>query len=158
MTVPLASSLYQNHSLVTSSGRESQRHLKRVIYEPLKCGQRSDHNYPHGEAIPKTRESNIAVDASDGLPSSFARFPVRVELRHHDIRGMRNDGTCNTGDIASQERNSRLLEPVVGGFGLAKVLVDLVDGGLKGCEFAHRVRDLAAPEGIETFVEAGKCE
>jgi hypothetical protein len=46
-----------------------------------------------------------------------------------------------------------LLEAVVGGFRLAKRGVDFVDCCFESREFAHCVRDLAAPEGVETFIQ-----
>lgn len=136
---------------------EPQRHLERIIQEELWSCERPYHNDPNWQSIPQTHESNIAINASNRLPSGLSRFSLRVELRHHDISGMRDHCACNTSDITSEEGNSSLLEPVVGRFGLAEVLVDLVDGGFEGCEFAHRVGDLAGPEGIETLVETWDC-
>ena len=69
---------------------------------------------------------------------------------------MRDDGAAYAGDVAAEEGDAGLLETVVGGFGLAEVRVDCVDGGFEGCEFYHCVGDLAAPEGVEAFVEAGE--
>ena len=68
---------------------------------------------------------------------------------------MRDDGAGNTSDVTSEEGNSGLLEPVIGRFGFAQVLVNFVDGGFEGCEFTHCIGNLTSPEGVESFIEAG---
>jgi hypothetical protein len=115
------------------------------------------YRYPYGQSVPEPAEADVLVDPAHGLPGALARFAIRVQFRHHDIGGVGDDGARDTGDVTTQERDSGLLEPVVCGFGLAEVVVDLVDGRFESCEFTHRVWDLATPEGVEAFVEPGLC-
>ena len=66
---------------------------------------------------------------------------------------MRDNGASDTSDVSSEEGDSGLLQTVVRGLWLAEVGVDVVDGGLKGCELYHGVRNLTGPERVETLVE-----
>jgi hypothetical protein len=66
---------------------------------------------------------------------------------------VRDHSTSNTGDVATKERNTGLLQPVIGGFRLPEVSVYHVDCGFERRKLYHRIRNLARPERIETFVE-----
>lgn len=66
---------------------------------------------------------------------------------------MRDDGASNTSNVTSQEGYSSLLKTVVRGLWLAKVGVDVVDGGLKGSELDHCIGDLTSPERVESLVK-----
>jgi hypothetical protein len=138
---------------MTPRSRQPQRHLKTIINQPLKRRQRPNHQNPNRQPIPQPRKPNIPINPAHRLASSLSRFPIGIQLGHHDVRRVRDDSACNTRDVATQEGYTGLLESVVGGLGLAERLVDLVDCGLEGREFAHGVGDLAAPEGVEAFVQ-----
>jgi len=141
-----------SQALMTTRSRQSQRNLKTIINQPLKRRQSPNHQNPHGQTIPKTRKANIPINPTHRFASTLTRFPIRIKLRHHDVRGMRDDSTSDTSDITTKERHSGLLQAVVCGFGLSERGVDFVDCCLEGGEFAHCVGDLAAPEGVESFV------
>ena len=147
-------SLGQLH-LVTTRSRQSQPHLKTIINQPLKRRQCPNHQNPNRQAIPQSLEPNIPINARHGFPRALALLAIRVEFRDHDVRGVRDDGAAYAGDVAAEEGDAGLLQAVVGGFGLAEVRVDGVDGRFEGREFYHCVGDLAAPEGVEAFVKSG---
>jgi hypothetical protein len=139
---------------MTPRSRQPQRHLKTIINQPLERRQRPNHQNPNRQPIPQSREPNIPINPSHRLTSALSGFPLRIKLRDHDVCGMRDDCAGDTGDVAAEEGDTGLLEPVVGGFRLSERFVDLVDGCLEGGEFAHCVGDLPAPEGVEAFVQA----
>jgi hypothetical protein len=49
-----------------------------------------------------------------------------------------------------------LLETIIGGLRLAKVVVNCIYRILEGCELHHSIWDLAGPERVETFVQAAQ--
>lgn len=68
---------------------------------------------------------------------------------------MGDDGTEDTSDVTGDKGDTELLGLVVLGARLGEgVLVDGLDGLLKGGELHHGVGDLTEPEGSETLVEA----
>jgi hypothetical protein len=69
---------------------------------------------------------------------------------------VRNHRAANTGDVASEERNTGLLQRVVSLLRLAELRVNLCNSTLKRRELDHRVRNLAGPERVETLVQASK--
>jgi len=66
-----------------------------------------------------------------------------------------DDGAKDTGEVAGAESHSGLRGCGVVGFLTRQALVHHFDDRLEGGKFHHRVRDLAAPEGVDSFVEAG---
>ena len=67
---------------------------------------------------------------------------------------MTDGRTPNTRNVTTQETHPSLLQRVVGLFRLPQRSVDIIDRRFKGCEFHHRVGDLAAPERVQTLVES----
>lgn len=141
--------------LVTTGGGQAKPDLEGIVDEPLEGREGSNHDDPGGQAIPKPREADVAVDPAHGFGGGLAGLAVGVELADHDVCRMRDDGTGDTGDVAAQETHAGLLQLVVALLGLAQLLVDEVDGLLEGREFTHGVGDLAAPERGDALVEAG---
>jgi hypothetical protein len=137
-----------------SCSRESQRHLEAIVNQPLKCRQRTNHQNPNRQSIPQSRKPNIAINPAHRLPRTFSRFPIRIELRDHDICRVRDHSASNTRNVTAEEGHTGLLQPIVGGFRLTERGVDLVDCCLEGGELAHGVRDLAAPERIQSFIQS----
>lgn len=132
-------------------------HLPRIINQPLEGRQSANHSNPDSDAVPQPREADIAVNTTHSLARALAGLAVAVKLRHHDVRGMRDNGAADTGDVAAEERNARLLQPVESRLGLADVRVDGIDGALKRREFHHRVRYLPAPQRHEPIVQAAEA-
>jgi hypothetical protein len=132
--------------------RQSQRHLETIINQPLKRRQRANHQNPNRQSIPQSRKPDIAINPAHRLARPLPWFPIRVELGHHDVRGVRDDGAGDPGDVAAEEGDPGLLQPVVGGLRLAEHGVDLVDCSLERGELAHGVWNLAAPEGIQSLI------
>lgn len=81
-------------------------------------------------------------------------LPVRIQLADHHIRRVTDDRTPYTRNVTTQETHPSLLQRVVGLFRLPQRSGDIIDRGFKGCEFHHRVGDLAAPERVQTLVES----
>lgn len=135
--------------------RQAQGDLERIINQPLKGRQRTNHQNPDRQPIPQTLESHIPIYPRDSLPRALTRLPIRVQLGNHDVGRVRDDGAADTSDIAAEEGNTSLLEGIVARFGTSEVGVDFVDRGFEGGEFYHCVGDLTGPEGVETFVESG---
>lgn len=73
------------HHLVTARGREAQVHLEAIVDEPLERGKSTDHDDTDRQAVPETREADVAVDARHGLSGALAGLAVAVELRYHDV-------------------------------------------------------------------------
>lgn len=139
---------------MTTRSRQPQPNLKTIINQPLKRRQRPNHQNPNRQPIPQSLKPNIPINARHRLARALTLLAIRVEFRDHDVRGVRDDGAAYAGDVAAEEGDAGLLEAIVGGFGLAEVGVDGVDGGFEGCEFYHCVGNLAAPEGVETFIKS----
>src|SRR3954469_335476 len=115
--------LTHSNPLMPPRRRESKTHLERVINEPLKRGQGSDHQDPDRQPIPETRETNTPVDARHRPARALAGFPLRVQLRDHDVGRVRDDGARDARDVPAEEGDTSLLEWVVGGFRLSEGLV-----------------------------------
>ena len=135
------------------------------------------HSNSDGQTVPQAFESDVAVDPRHGFSSALAGYelgsahqrliltsrtgihtlPVSIQLADHDIRRMTDDRTPNTRNITTQETHPSLLQRVVGLFRLPQCRVDVIDRGFKGCEFHHRVGDLAAPERVQTLVESSNA-
>lgn len=119
----------------------------------MEGSQSANHANAHGQTVPETAEANVAVNPADGCASTFARLAVRIELRHHHVGRVRDDSAADTGNVASEERHTSLLQDVVRLLGLAELLVNLRNRALERRELDHRVRDLAGPERVEALVE-----
>lgn len=121
----------------------------------MERGESSNHDDPRRQAVPQTREADVAVDPGHGFAGGLTCLAVRVEFADHDVGRVRDDGARDARDVAAQETHAGLLQLVETLLGLAQLFVDVVDGFLKGGEFAHGVRDLAAPERGDALVETG---
>lgn len=141
---------------MTTSSRQTNRNLERIIDQPLEGSKSTDHDNSQTDTRPQASEANLAVDSANCLASTFAGLAVAVQLADHDIGRVRNDGASNTSNVTTEERNSGLGQSAVAFLGLAELLVDLSDGGFKGCELDHGVRDLTGPERVETLVETAE--
>ena len=118
--------------------------------------QSSDHDDPDRQTIPQSHKANIAIDTRQRLRSTLARLAVSVQLRDHDVGGVRNGGRADTRDVAAEERDAGLLVDVERVLGLAHRLVDVLDRLLERRELHHRVRDLPAPERVQPFVQPAR--
>lgn len=98
------------HSLVTTSRWQTQVNLEGIIDKPLEGRQRSNHNDPRRQSIPKTREANVAINPAQRLAHRLARLSIRIQLRHHNVGRMRHGRTPNTCNVSPQEGNARLLQ------------------------------------------------
>lgn len=128
--------------------------LEGVVDQPLEGSQSTDHANAHGQTVPQASEANVAVDPANGCTSALTSLAIGVQLRHHHVRRVRDDRTANTGNVASEERNTSLLQGVVRLLGLTKLLVDLGNRALERRELDHGVRDLTGPERVEALIEA----
>jgi hypothetical protein len=116
----------------------------------------TNHQDSRRQSIPQSHESNVAIYPTNGLYRTLSLLPFRVQFRHHHISGMRHDCCPNTSNVTTEEGNSSLLETIIGRLRLAKIVVNGIYCVLEGCEFHHRVWDLAGPERVETFVQAAQ--
>ena len=80
----------------------------------------------------------------------------RVELRHHRVGRMADDGTEHASDVAGTKRDGKLrwFPELVSRDG-DHVLVEELHSALKGCKLHHGVGNLAQPQRGKTLVEAG---
>ena len=129
-------------------------HLERIVDQPLESSQSTDHADPHRQTVPQSAEANVAVNPAYRRARALARLAISIELRHHHVSRVRDDRAANTGNVAAEERHSRLLQRVVRLLGLAELRVDLRDGALERRELDHRVGDLARPERVQALVQS----
>lgn len=66
---------------------------------------------------------------------------------------MTDNRTSNTGDITTQETYPSLLQSIVALLGFPQILIDLVDGALKGRKLHHCIGDLSPPQWIQPFIQ-----
>ena len=59
--------------------------------------QCANHEDSYNETVPETTEPNVFVNPAHGSSESLSGLAAGVELAHHDISGMRHNGTENTG-------------------------------------------------------------
>ena len=116
----------------------------------------TNHQDSRRQSIPQSHESNIPIYPTNGLHRTLSLFPFWVQFRHHYIGRMWDNCCPNTSDITTEEGNSSLLETIIGGLRLAKIVVNGIYRILEGCELHHSVWDLAGPERVETFVQAAQ--
>jgi len=128
--------------------------LETVVDQPLERSQSTDHDNSDGETVPKTRETNVAVDSAHSLGSTFTCLSVGIQLADHDIGWVRHDSTTNTSNVTTQERNTGLCKSAVFLLLSAESLVDLCDSAFERREFDHGVRYLTGPEWVQTFVKS----
>lgn len=142
---------------VATSGRKTKVHLERVVDQPLEGRQSANHTDTHRQTVPQSAETNVGVDPADRRARALAGLTISVQLRHHHVGRVRDDGAADTGDVATQERHTGLLQSVVRFLGLAELRVDLRDGALESRELDHGVRNLAGPERVEALVQPAEA-
>lgn len=120
-----------------------------------KENEKENHHSPNRKTIPQPREANILIDPTDSRARALTRFASRVEFRDHDVGRVRDDCAEDAGQVAGGESHPRLRGGRVVGLLPWQALVHHLDDRLEGGELHHRVGDLAAPEGVDSFVEAG---
>lgn len=49
--------------LMSSSRRQSEVDLERIVDEPLECGQSTNHGYSDWKAVPETGETDVAINS-----------------------------------------------------------------------------------------------
>lgn len=141
---------------MTSSSRQTDRQLESIVNEPLHTGQGTNHEDSHRQTVPKTLETNSLVDSLHGLQSGLAGLLLTVDLGDHDVGGVGNDGTQNTGQVTSGKGDSNLLGGGEVLLGLSEILVDLLDNLLERSKLDHGVGDLSEPEGTQTLPETAQ--
>ena len=138
---------------MTTSSRQTNRNLERIIDQPLEGSKSANHDNSESNARPQASEANLAIDSADGLTSAFASLAVTVQFTDHDVGRVRDNSAADTSNVTTEEGNTGLSKSTIGFLGLAELLVDLRNGGLKGCEFDHGVRDLTSPKRVQTLVK-----
>jgi len=108
-TVVASFRIRRDATLVTASGRQAEVDFERIVDEPLKGCQGPNHDDSHRETVPEACEANVTIDSAHRLSGGFASLTFRVQFADHDIRRMADYGACNTGNIAPQEADARLL-------------------------------------------------
>jgi hypothetical protein len=116
--------------------------------------KKQEHHSPNRQSIPQPRKPDILVNPPNRRARPFARLAHRVKFRHHHVRRVRDDGAEDSRQVSGGECHSRLRGGRVVGLLAGEALVHHLDDGLEGGELHHRVGDLAAPEGVDAFVEA----
>lgn len=129
--------------------------IKRDTYvnHPLETSQGADHDNSHRQTVPQTSEANILVDTSHGGAETLTGLADRVKLADHDICGVRDDSTKNTGQVTSSEGDTGLRSLAVVILLSRQTSIDHLNDSFKRGKLHHGIRDLTAPEGIKTFVE-----
>jgi hypothetical protein len=120
-------------------------HLERIVNQPLERSERTNHANPDRQTVPQPAETNVSINPADSLASTLTGLAIGIQLRHHHVSRVRDHRAANTSNVASEERNSSLLERVVGLLGLAELRINLRNSALERRELDHRVRDLARP-------------
>lgn len=119
----------------------------------LKALTRSTSTY-NDEAVPKTAEPDIFVYSVHGASKSFSGLPIRVELAHHDIGWVGDNGAEDSGKVAASKRDTGLNRFPIFGLALRHLAIDGFHDGLETGKLHHRVRDLSTPEWVESLIQA----
>ena len=117
--------------------------------------QGSDHDNTDGQSIPQSAEANVSIDPAHGCTKRLTCLAIGIELTDHNISWVRHHGTQNTSHVSTRERNCCLSTLVVVGLVSRQAMVDHFDDCFKRGELHHGVGDLAAPEWVQTLVQAG---
>lgn len=136
-----------------TSGRKSDVGLERVIEEPLETSESTNHNNTDRETIPETTETNLAVDTANSSTDRLTRLLLSVNLRNHNISGVRNNSAENTSNVTTKEGNTSLSKKRVLLLGERKGLVDLFNSLFESSKLNHGVRNLTSPERRKTLVK-----
>lgn len=80
-------------------------------------------------------------------------FPIGVQFADHHIGRMTDESASNTGNVAPQERDPRLLKGVVALLRLPQRGVDIVDRRLKCRKLHHCIGDLSPPKRLQPLVQ-----
>ena len=119
----------------------------------METGQSTDHDNTDGKTVPETTESNLGVDTGDSGTSSLGGELLSVDLRDHDISGVRDNSAEDTSNVTTEERDTSLGKERVLFLRLRQVVVDGLDSLLERSELNHGVRNLTGPQRRETLVE-----
>lgn len=84
----------------STSGLESHGSLEGVVDPPLETGERTDHQDPCAEPSPQAFEPNLSIDLPDLLAEGASFLALTVELAHHGVSGVRDDGAEDTSEVA----------------------------------------------------------
>lgn len=132
-------------------GRGGETH----IGHPLQPSQGANHEDAHGQPVPETGEANVLVNACQGGAKGLTGGAGGVELADHDVGGVGDDSAQDAGEVASGEGDARLGRLAVVALAPGEAVVHHLDDGLEGGELHHGVGDLAAPQRVDAFVQAG---
>ena len=80
-------------------------------------------------------------------------LPIGVQLADHDIRRMTDGGTTHTGDVATQETHSGLLQFTIALLWYSELLVYLGYHRFKRRKLNHRIGNLSSPQGRDSLIQ-----
>ncbi len=114
----------------------------------METSEGTDHKDTGTETVPEAVETDVLVDGANGSS-------LLVHDGDHGVCGVGDNSAEDTSPVAGQEGNTELLSLAVGIAGLGEdVGVEESDCLFEGDELDNGVRDLSAPEGDDTLVEA----
>ena len=114
----------------------------------METSEGTDHEDTCTETVPEAVETDVLVDGANGSS-------LLVHDRDHGVCGVGDNSAEDTSPVAGQEGNTELLGLAVGVAGLGEdVGVEESYCLFEGDELDNGVRDLSAPEGDDTLVEA----
>lgn len=116
--------------------------------------QSSDHDNTNGKSIPQSPESDVSIDAVHSRAERLTCLTVGIELADHHIGRVRHHSTQNTSQVSTGECNCSLGTLVVVRLLSWQPVIDHLDDCLKRGELHHGVWDLAAPEWVQSLVQA----
>jgi len=136
-----------------TGGSEAAVDLVSVVDPPLQASKGTDHENTRAETVPKTLETDFAVDLLD-LLTSWLAAGLFVQDGDHGVGRVRNDSAEDTSPVAGHESDHQLSGLAVLRLGLREdVLVEGLHRVLECAELDHSVRDLSSPEWANTLVE-----
>lgn len=146
--------LLSRHLFLGTSGGETNVGLERVVKEPLETSEGTNHNNTDGETVPETTETNLGVDTANGLAGRLTGLLLSVNLGDHDISRVGDNGTEDTGNVTTEERDTSLGKERVLFLRLGKLSVDKFNSLLERSKLNHGVRNLTGPKGRKTLVKS----
>jgi len=137
----------------TSGGLETDGGLEGIVDPPLETGEGTDHEDTGSESSPETGKSDLSVDLAHVRHEGSLTLGG-VDLGHHGVGGVGDDGAEDTGHVPGHEGNSELLGLGVLILGFGEHL-GVEHGGnfLESDELHDGVRDLSSPEGGNALIE-----
>lgn len=141
-----------SRSTATGSG-EAAEDLVGVVDPPLQASEGTDHENTCAKTVPKTLETDFAVDLLD-LLTSWLVAGLLVQDGDHGVGRVGNDSAEDASPVAGHESDHQLSGLAVLRLGLREdVLVEGLHRVLECAELDHSVRDLSSPEWADTLVE-----